>query len=104
VKTRDFEAYVRAISRPGRLRAGTRWYDAARKDLDNNQALAARGPLRIPVLALGGADGAGAFVEQAFRPVAADLRGGVVPRAGHWLVDENPGAVTAQLLAFLRGT
>ena len=101
VDARDFEAYVRAISRPGRLRAGMRWYDAAWRDLDNNRALAARGPLQIPVLALGGADGAGPFVEQAFRPVAADLRGRVVPRAGHWLVDENPDFVTAELLAFL---
>jgi len=101
VRGREFDADVRAISRPGRLLAGMRWYDTAWQDLDNNRALAARGPLSIPVLALGGAQGAGPFVEQSFRAVATDVRGGVIARVGHWLVDENPAAVTSALLTFL---
>jgi pimeloyl-ACP methyl ester carboxylesterase len=102
VRGREFEAYVRAISRSGYLGAGMRYYDEAWTDLANNREFAAAGKLTIPVLALGGAAGGGEFVQMSFSAVASDVTGVVVPEAGHWVVDEQPQAVTQHLLDFLR--
>ncbi|MBI1186047.1 MAG: alpha/beta fold hydrolase [Alphaproteobacteria bacterium] len=99
VSTEHFEAYVRAISRPGALRAGIEYYAAVWKDAEDNKALAAM-PLDIPLLAIGGEASGGPYIEQLFKPVARDVHGAIVPKAGHWLGDENPGALAEILRRF----
>lgn len=96
VSTEHFETYVREVSKPGALRAGIEYYAAVWRDAEDNRALAAA-PLEMPVLAIGGERSAGPWIEQLFRPVARDVRGAVVPRAGHWLGDENPQALASLL-------
>jgi pimeloyl-ACP methyl ester carboxylesterase len=56
----------------------------------------------MPVLALGGdkSFGRGMEVIESLRRVAEDVRGGLVPNSGHWLPEEQPGFVAAQLLDF----
>jgi len=99
VSQAHFEAYVRALQRPGALRAGMNYYAAVWQDAEDNRALAET-PLEIPVLAIGGAMSAGPFVAQLFEPVASDVTGAVIPQAGHWLGDENPQALAEVLAEF----
>ncbi|MGB3627363.1 MAG: alpha/beta hydrolase [Henriciella sp.] len=99
VSADHFEAYVRSISRPGALRAGIEYYASVWQDAEDNKALAET-PLSIPVLAIGGEVSSGPYVEQLFRPVAEDVRGAVIPKAGHWLGDENPEFLTDTLMEF----
>lgn len=99
VSPAHFEEYLRQICKPGALRAGIEYYAAVWTDREDNLALAKQ-PLDCPVLAIGGAASSGPYVEQLFKPVARDVRGVVIERAGHWLGDENPGAVADALLAF----
>jgi pimeloyl-ACP methyl ester carboxylesterase len=97
VRPEHFESYLRAIQRPGALRAGIMYYASVWQDAADNARLAAS-PLDIPVLGIGGAMSGGPYIEQLFRPVASNVTGAVIPGAGHWLGDENPEAL-AQVLA-----
>jgi len=102
VGSEHFDVYVRALQRPGALRAGIQYYAAVWQDAEANKALA-KIPLDIPVLAIGGAASSGDYVEQLFRPVATNVSGAVIPQAGHWLGDENPEALARVLAQFFAG-
>lgn len=99
----DFERYVRQLQKPGALRAGFSYFASVFTDMEHNREHARR-RLPMPVLALGGERGAGEYPLMAMRALADDVRGGVIPRAGHWLTDEQPAALAAALLDFLAPT
>jgi pimeloyl-ACP methyl ester carboxylesterase len=58
--------------------------------------------MRVPVLALWGGRGptAGAPVVEAWRQVAEDVRGEVVPDSAHYVQEEQPEFVARRILAF----
>jgi pimeloyl-ACP methyl ester carboxylesterase len=99
------DEYVRAFSRPGALRAG---FDDYRASFpldgrhDDEDAEAGR-VLTMPVLALWGAEGLlGALpTEEIWRGYAPDLTAAAIPACGHFLAEEQPQAVLAQLRSFL---
>ncbi len=33
--------------------------------------------------------------------VASNVQGGVIPASGHWIMEENPAATVAMVMAFL---
>lgn len=94
------EEYVRAYSRPGRLDAALGQYRAFYEDVADNRAGGAP-RLSLPVLALGGERSRGTEDARQLQPVARDVRGGVVPGAGHFVMEEQPGLVADRLLSFL---
>jgi pimeloyl-ACP methyl ester carboxylesterase len=57
-------------------------------------------PLDIPVLAIGGAYSMNTVPAESMALVAHDVRGAVAPGAGHWIPDENPEWLAAEVLAF----
>ncbi|MFI5843960.1 alpha/beta fold hydrolase [Catenuloplanes sp. NPDC051500] len=95
------DVYVDALRDPAALHASFEFYRAW-ESADQVKAWHAAGMLEIPVLALGGEFASGDAVEQVMRLVATDVRGLVIPGAGHFLPDEAPAAVTEALLGFLR--
>lgn len=94
--------YVRCYSAPGAMAAGLAYYRATPQDIADNEAALARGKLQMPVLALGGAKGMGRdmLCLESMARVAEDVRGGTVEEAGHWIPEEAPDALAAELLAF----
>ena len=68
-------------------------------DIDDNRE-AARTPLMMPVLAVGGERGIGVHIEESISQVAEDVRGVLLAGAGHWLTDERPDEFAAILLEF----
>ena len=56
--------------------------------------------ITMPVLALGGEASLGQNTKSLFSPVAQALEGDIVPKAGHWLADENPNWVAQRLIRF----
>ena len=94
------DEFVRAYSAPGAMRAGFEQYRAFPATAARNQG-SAQIKLPMPVLALGGQYSAGLAIVATVQQIATDVRGGSVPDAGHWLAEENPDYVLAQLLAFL---
>ncbi len=99
----DLDHYVRAYSAPGAMRAGFEAYRAFDRDAaDNRAALARRGRLTVPVLAVGGMTSTtGELMEAMMHEVADDVRGVRIPGTAHWIPEENPAALAAALLEFV---
>ena len=94
--------YLRTYRQPGAMRAGFNLYRATPQDVIDNQSSLSQGKLSMPVLCYGGAKGRGrgeAAIES-WRRVADDVRGGVVEDCGHWIPEERPDWVAAELRAF----
>ncbi len=95
----DLNVYTRAYSAPGALRAAFGYYRAFLEDGRQAKEYAKR-KLPMPVLALGGEGSLGLGARDEMRLVADDVRGGAIERCGHWIQEERPEALTAQLLTF----
>lgn len=99
----DQREYLRTYVKPGAMRALFSIYRALPQDAEDNRAiLAAKGKLKMPVLALGGNRSFGRGMEtlESCQRVAVDVRGGLVPDSGHWVAEEQPEFVAGELLKF----
>ncbi len=98
----DRQEYLRTYSKPGALRAMFEYYRALPVDAEDNRAMLARGKLKMAVLALGGDKSFGRGLEtlESLKRVAEDVRGGVIANSGHWVAEEAPQFVAAELLKF----
>lgn len=95
----DIDEYVAAFSAPGALRASMAHYGAIWTDLEHNRENA-KTPLDMPVLALGGELSFGAGAVKAAKRIATNVRGRSMPRCAHWIAEEVPEDLTAELLTF----
>ena len=55
----------------------------------------------MPVLAVGGEKSFGPTMAAAMRAAAGDVREGIIPEPGHWIMDENPQATITLVRDFL---
>ena len=90
-----------SYARPGAMHAGFAQFAAFDQDARDNQALLARGKLKMPVLAIGGEKSFGSMMALIMRFAADDVRELTVPNAGHWLMEEQPEATVAAVQNFL---
>lgn len=93
-------AYARALRLPGALRSCLAYYQAFPASAAQVADARGRGRLAMPVLALGGEASLGDIPLRLMREVADDVRGGTVPRCGHWLAEERPDELVSRLMAF----
>jgi len=98
----DFEDYVRQLQKPGALRGGFMHFASVFEDQDWFREQAARTRLVLPCLGIGGAAAAGPYPEMALRALADDVRGQIIPEAGHWLAEEQPEHLARALIDFVR--
>jgi pimeloyl-ACP methyl ester carboxylesterase len=96
----EMAPYVEAYSEPDTLRAGFEFYRSFPQDAESN-ASKITSPLPMPVLALNGGLIPQPWMLEMMRPLATDVRGGVVEGSGHWISEEQPEALLAELTAFL---
>jgi len=94
--------YARLYARPGAMRAGFAQFHAFDQDAADNKIYLARGPLTMPVLAIGGEKSFGETMATIARFAATNVKGVVIPDSGHWLMEEQPVATTAAIVEFLR--
>ncbi len=94
--------YARLYARPGAMHSGFEQFKAFDQDAIDNKAFLAKGPLSMPVLAIGGEKSFGPMMAVVMRAAATDVKEVVVPRSGHWLMEENPAATIAAITDFLR--
>jgi pimeloyl-ACP methyl ester carboxylesterase len=96
----DVEEYLRIFKKEGGLRAGLAYYRAAALSAQQNRALCAKGKLKMPVLALGSDQGSIPDMAAPLRAFAEDVHGSTIAFCGHFLPEEQPAAVAAELTAF----
>ncbi|MEO3470274.1 alpha/beta hydrolase [Roseomonas sp. CAU 1739] len=95
------EHYARLYAQPGAMRAGFAQFAAFDQDAIDNRAFLARGPLTMPVLAIGGSASFGPTMAAVMRFAATNVDEAVVADSGHWLMEEQPAATVAVIRAFL---
>lgn len=93
--------YAKLYARPGNMHAGFSQFAAFDQDVIDNRASVARGPLPMPVLAIGGGHSLGATMAVIMRAAAGNVREVVVPDSGHWLMEEQPQQTIAAIREFL---
>jgi len=98
------EHYAALYARPQEMHDEFEQFAAFSQDAKDNQALLAQGgKLKMPILALGGAEksfGDGMAVELRF--VGSNVSSGIVPHSGHWIMEENPQATIKLVSDFVR--
>jgi pimeloyl-ACP methyl ester carboxylesterase len=92
--------YAAQYAQPGAMRAGFAQFAAFSQDVEDNKIFQ-RTKLTMPVLAIGGEKSFGATEAVVMRSVAANVREAVVPRSGHWLMEESPAFTVALIRDFL---
>lgn len=95
------DEYVRCYTMPGGIRSMLAIYRAMLVDAEQNREAAKR-PLEIPVLTIGGASFIGDRNEAVMRLLAGNVRGHVLD-AGHDLAEEAPHEFAALVTPFLAG-
>ncbi|WP_227981570.1 alpha/beta fold hydrolase [Nocardia spumae] len=94
----DIDEFARTYRRPAALSGGFELYRALDEDVRDTAAAA---PTHVPTLLMT-AQGQLEAVRATISPRITDIVRAVdVPHAGHWLVEENPEFVTAELQRFL---
>ncbi|KAI0549952.1 Alpha/Beta hydrolase protein [Xylaria curta] len=98
--------YATSISKPGFLHAMFGPFSTASISADASffkGALASQ-KLDMPVLGLGGEASTGipSALHQLYDPIAENLEIDVIPKAGHWIGDENPAWTANRLAQFFR--
>ena len=95
------EHYARLYAMPGAMHSGFMQFAAFDQDALDNQSFLAKGKLAMPVLAIGGEKSFGKTMAEVMRYAATDVREGVIPDSGHWIMEENPAATIAMVRGFL---
>jgi pimeloyl-ACP methyl ester carboxylesterase len=99
-ETRDH--YAALYAKPHAMHDAFEQFGAFSQDAVDNKALLAQGgKLTMPVLAIGAEKSFGAGMADELRFVASNVRGGIVPDSGHWIMEENPLATIKIVTEFL---
>jgi pimeloyl-ACP methyl ester carboxylesterase len=93
--------YTAFFAKPHAIHDAFEQFVAFPQDGVDNRALLAKGKLTMPVLALGGEKSYGTHMADELKFVATNVKGGIVPASGHWIMEENPEATTKLVLDFL---
>lgn len=97
----DRRFYAASYAQPGAMRAGFEVFRAFEQDA-KDFAEFAKTKLTMPMLVLTGEKASGNFLIEQARLVDSDVEGVVVKGSGHWLMEEAPGQVIPQLVAFIK--
>ena len=96
----DLNEYARHLASPGGIRGAMGIYRAIANEIPAVLKLTNR-RLTIPVWAVGGEYSMGIGPFEQFQHLAQTVRGGVVTGSGHWVIEEQPDKILAELLEFL---
>jgi len=93
--------YARLYARPGAMHSAFNQFAAFTQDAIDNKALAAKGKLSMPVLAIGADHSFGTQMADIMRLVDSDVTEAVIANSGHWVMEEQPKQTTAAIVNFI---
>ena len=94
--------YAALYARPHAMHDAFEQFAAFAQDaIDNQEFLASRGKLAMPVLAIGAEKSFNSAMADEMRFAATNVTAAVVTNSGHWLVEEQPAATIAAIRDFL---
>jgi pimeloyl-ACP methyl ester carboxylesterase len=93
--------YSRLYALPGAMHSGFMQFAAFDQDAIDNRQFLAKGKLAMPVLAVGGEKSFGATMAKVMQFAASNVREGIIPDSGHWIMEENPAATISMVRTFL---
>lgn len=93
--------YAALYARPLAMHDGFEQFHAFDQDAVDNKAFLAKGPLTMPVLAIGGDKSFGPAMAVVAKAAATNVQGVVIARSGHWVMEENPTDTVAAVAKFL---
>jgi pimeloyl-ACP methyl ester carboxylesterase len=94
--------YAALYARPHAMHDAFEQFGAFTQDAEDNKALLAKhGKITMPVLALGAEKSFGTGMADELRFVASNVTVGIVPRSGHWIMEENPQATMQIVTEYL---
>jgi len=97
--------YSELYALPGAMHSGFAQFAAFDQDArDDQELIASRGKLQMPILALGGEKSFGLTMAAVMRAAATHVTEGIVPNSGHWIMEENPTATISLVRDFLDST
>lgn len=96
----DIDEYERAYSMPGGLRGMLGYYRAVLEDIEIHAELKTR-LIDVPVLALTADAGSAPDLYERLQPLGRDVRGGLIANSGHYIPEEQPELLAAELRDFL---
>lgn len=99
ISTEEIDEYVRTYSAPGAMRSGFNLYRTFWEDVEYNRAHGET-KLDVPILTIGGEHCLNDLSERGFRQLGNDVHGVVIPDCGHWIPQERPHQLLAQLQSF----
>jgi pimeloyl-ACP methyl ester carboxylesterase len=94
--------YANLYAQPGAMHSGFEQFHAFDQDVIDNHAFLAKGPLPMPVLAIGGEKSFGPMMATVAHAGATNVQGAVIPGSGHWLMEEQPQATVSVIVDFLK--
>lgn len=97
IDERSRRIYARAYSGPDAIRAGNAWYQAFHQDVVD---FATYGRITAPFLGLT-SEYSHDYMQGVWADQGTDVRVHKIPGTGHFLAEENPQAVIAELTTFL---
>lgn len=92
----DRAEYLRGFLKNG-LKGGLAYYRAVSTSAEQNRALAAKGKLKMPVLAVQADQGSMPDLVAELRAVATDVKGTAITSCGHYIPEEQPQALAREL-------
>jgi microsomal epoxide hydrolase len=101
ISERDLDEYERVYAVPGAMAASFEFYRAMPVTAKQNQEYAARGRLDVPLLVLGSDTPLGPVMVEGVKKLFNNVTGKVIAGGGHYLPEEKPAEVLAELLHFL---
>uniref|UniRef100_A0A4E9EEA4 AB hydrolase-1 domain-containing protein n=1 Tax=Gibberella zeae TaxID=5518 RepID=A0A4E9EEA4_GIBZA len=98
--------YTSSISKPGFLRAMLGPFSSTTvfKDAEFFKTSLNESKLSVPLLGMGGEASLGlkAVIQKSYEPISTNLEIDVIPKAGHWIADENPKWTAKRLAKFFQ--
>ena len=99
----DVNYYLKYFKEAGRMTAGFNFYRTIDKDVIDNTEWA-KTPLTMPVLAVGGEQGAKEAIAKSMKQVATNVSGVVMNSTGHFIPEERPEEFTKIILDFIHNS